>query len=87
MQCEIGVKISYSKAFRIKEHTNEINNGTHENAYPVLPKYCQDLEFNNPNSSAILKKTPENKFQLFHELENNSNTVFRTHETLSLSNF
>ena len=69
MQCEIGVKISYSKAFRIKECTNKINNGTHESAYLALLKYYQDLEFNNPNSSAIPKKIPKNKFQWFHKLE------------------
>src|SRR5947199_5752859 len=40
---EIGVKISYSKAFRIKEPANEINNGSHESAYFAFPKYCQDL--------------------------------------------
>ena len=33
VQRDLGVKISYSKAFRAKEHANEMNNGTHDAAY------------------------------------------------------
>jgi hypothetical protein len=62
IQRDIGVKISYSTAFRVKQLANEINNGTHEAAYLALPQYCHDLELNNPNSSTILEKTSENKF-------------------------
>src|SRR5579859_5825006 len=62
VQRQLGVKITYSKAFTAKEHANEMNNGTHDTAYQALPKYCQDIIASNPNSVAILEKTPENKF-------------------------
>src|SRR5579859_481313 len=62
VQLDLGVKISYSKAFRAKEHANEMNNGTHDSAYQALPKYCQDILASNPNSIAILEKTDEDKF-------------------------
>jgi len=65
VQRELGVKITYSKAFSAKEHTKELNNGTHDAAYQALPKYCQDIVTSNPNSIAILEKTPENKFRRF----------------------
>ena len=53
------------KAFKVKECTNEINNGTHKSTYLALPKYCQDLEFNNPNSSAILRRHKKTNFFMF----------------------
>jgi zinc finger SWIM domain-containing protein 3 len=62
IQREMGVKISYSTAYRAKEHANEINNGTHDAAYQSLPKYCEDILSSNPNSVAILEKTPDDKF-------------------------
>jgi len=58
----MGVKISYSTAYRAKEHANELNNGTHVAAYQALPKYCEDVLSSNPNSVAILEKTPDDKF-------------------------
>ena len=58
----MGVKITYSTAYRAKERANEINNGTHDAAYQALPKYCQDIINSNPNSIAILEKTLDNKF-------------------------
>src|SRR5579859_7691027 len=33
-----------------------------ESAYLSLPKYCQDLEANNPNSTVILEKAEDYKF-------------------------
>ena len=62
VQRQLGVKITYSKAFNAKELANEMNNGTHDVAYQALPKYCQDIVASNPNSIAILEKTPEDKF-------------------------
>lgn len=63
MQHEMGVKISYSTAYRAKDHTNDMNNGTLVAAYQSLPQYCQDLMNSNANSTAILEKTPEDRFQ------------------------
>jgi len=62
VQRDLGVKISYTKAFRAKARASELNNGTHDAAYQTLPKYCQDIITSNPGSIAILEKTPENKF-------------------------
>jgi hypothetical protein len=62
VQRQLGVKITYTKAFNAKERANEMNNGTHNAAYQALPQYCQDIIASNPNSVAILEKTPENKF-------------------------
>ena len=62
MQREIGVKITYSKAFRAKEQGMELVNGKHEDSYKALPQYCQDIERTNPNSKAVIETTSENKF-------------------------
>jgi len=59
---ELGVKINYSKGYRAREHALEQQNGTHEEAYKSLPKYCLDLEKTNPNSKAFIESTSENKF-------------------------
>jgi zinc finger SWIM domain-containing protein 3 len=63
VQRDLGVKITYSTAFKAKERANELNNGTHDAAYQALPKYCQDIIASNPNSVAILEKSAENKFK------------------------
>ena len=63
MQHEMGVKISYSTACRAKDRTNDMNHRTHDAAYQSLPQYRQDLMNSNANSTAILEKTPEGKFQ------------------------
>ena len=65
VQREIGVKISYSKAFRIKERANEINNGTHESAYLALPKYCQDIEITIPTALQSLRRHKKTNFFVF----------------------
>jgi hypothetical protein len=41
IQREMGVKISYSTAYRVKEHANELNNGTHDAAYQALPNIAK----------------------------------------------
>ena len=63
VQREMGVKITYSTAFRAKDLANDMNHGTHDAAYQALPQYCQDLMNSNVDSTAILEKTPEGKFQ------------------------
>lgn len=60
---EFGVKVSYSKAYRAKKAAKRKIDGTHEETYARLPKYCQDLEAANPGSTIILCKTDSNKFQ------------------------
>jgi zinc finger SWIM domain-containing protein 3 len=56
---ELGVKISYSKAYRAKERALENNHGSHHDAYARLPQYCDDILKTNPNSTAIYEKDPE----------------------------
>jgi MuDR family transposase len=60
---DLGVKISYSKAWSAKERANELNNGTHDKVYQALPKYCADIVASNRNSYAILEKTPNDQFK------------------------
>ena len=62
MHHEIGIKISYSKAYHIKEASHKIVNRTHEDSFKVLPQYCLDIERTNSGSKAILETTLENKF-------------------------
>src|SRR5436305_798674 len=37
---QLGVKVSYIKAFRAKDRAIEAHTGTHEDVYAKLPKYC-----------------------------------------------
>jgi len=57
------VEIDYNKAYRAKELTLGFINGTYEDAYKSLPKYCQDIERTNPNSLVKLEATSDNKFK------------------------
>ena len=63
VQRELGVKITYSTAFRAKEFALEAIDGTHEEAYKAMPKYTASLEETNPNSIVRLDVTAENQFQ------------------------
>src|SRR5438477_9369474 len=66
MKCELGIEISYSKAFRARDAALVLNNGTHEDAYKNLPRYCQDLEAAeaaDPKTKALIERIAENKFQ------------------------
>lgn len=60
---DLGVKITYSKAYRAKEEASAKINGTHESSYSLLPKYCKGIEDNNPGSLARLETTTEFKFK------------------------
>jgi MULE transposase domain/SWIM zinc finger/MuDR family transposase len=52
---ELGVVISYSKAYRAKEAALQNINGTHQDAYARLPQYCEDILKTNPGSTAIFE--------------------------------
>jgi len=62
IQSDLGVKISYSKAYRVKERGQELVNGKHEESFKALRQYCLDIERTNPGSKATLETTPDNKF-------------------------
>ncbi len=63
IKLELGVDISYDKAFRAKQLALEVIHGTHEDAYKAIPKYCTDVEQTNPNSVVHLDITSENRFR------------------------
>ena len=63
MHTEFGVEIKYKKAWRAKEHASLKIDGTHEESYAYLPKYCKDLAAANPGDLIVLDRTTENKFQ------------------------
>ena len=52
---ELGIKISYSKAYQAKERDLENNHRTHHHAYVRLPSYCDNILKTNPNNTAIYK--------------------------------
>ena len=63
MQTQFGIEIGYSKAWRAKENASLQINGSHEDAYNLLPKYCSDLKQANPGSIISLERTEDNKFK------------------------
>src|SRR5216110_2294449 len=60
IKLELGVDISYPKAFRAKQLALEVIHGTHEDVYKAMSKYCTDVEQTNPNSVVHLDVTSEN---------------------------
>jgi zinc finger SWIM domain-containing protein 3 len=53
-----GVEIGYAKARRGKERALKVINGSHEEAYNSLPKYCQEIQRSNPESTVQLDIDP-----------------------------
>jgi len=60
---ELNVDVTYSKAWRVKELAIMNINGTYEESYSKLPKYCEDLVNVNPGTIAFIKSTEELKFK------------------------
>jgi hypothetical protein len=61
---QYGVDISYHKAYRAKERVVKLINGSHEDAYNCLPKYCNEIQRSNPGSTVQLDINPTtNQFQ------------------------
>ena len=60
---DLGVQITYSKAFRAKETAIAKINGSHEASYQMLPEYCEGIESKNPGSIASLEWTSERRFK------------------------
>ena len=63
IQREMGVQINYKKAWRAKEHGISEINGSFEDAYKKLPKYCEDLKKSNPFTTAIVDATSDGRFR------------------------
>jgi len=61
---QYGVEISYNKAYRAKQRAVEQINGSHEEAYNLLPKYCEEILRSNPGSTVQLEIDPiTNRFK------------------------
>ena len=56
---EFGITIPYLQASRAKTAALQAINGTDEESYRALPKYCTDLLRNNPGSKIVLQSTPD----------------------------
>ena len=63
---EHGLQITYMQAYHVKEQVIEAINGNEEDAYAAMPKYCEALKRNNPNSIIMLECTPEENGNRFH---------------------
>lgn len=46
------------KAYRGRECAIEFINGSHEEAYSYLPKYCEEIQRSNPGSTVQLDVDP-----------------------------
>src|SRR5579859_7483940 len=55
---EYGVEITHIKAWRARERAVKVINGSHEEAYNSLPKYCQEIQRLNPGSTVQLDIEP-----------------------------
>jgi MuDR family transposase len=56
---ELGIQMTYAQAHRAKQQALQAINGTEEEAFAAMPKYCEDLKRNNPGSTIILECTEE----------------------------
>jgi len=63
LKMELGVDITYYKAWHGRELALKRINGTHEEAYAKLPKYCEDLVNSNPHTTAIIERDEDCKFK------------------------
>ena len=52
------VEISYDKAYRAQQRAIILINGSHEEAYARLPKYCEEIQCSNPGSTVHLDIEP-----------------------------
>lgn len=58
---EKGIHMTYQQAHRAKEYALNAINGTEEDSYAAMPKYCEDLKRNNPGSTIVFESI-ENRF-------------------------
>ena len=47
---KFGIEIDYQKSYQSKERALKHINGSHEEAYNSLPKYCEEIQCSNPRS-------------------------------------
>src|SRR5579859_6432845 len=63
LKTELGVDITYDKAWRGRELALKRINSTHKKAYAKLPKYCENLINSNPHTTAIIERDEDGKFK------------------------
>ena len=64
IKAQFGIEIDYQKAYRSKERALKHINGSHEDAYKYLPKYCEEIKRSNPGTTAVLEINEEtNQFK------------------------
>ena len=65
MRKDMGVSISYVKAWRAREHALELVRGSPEESYAILPSYCAMLEAKHPGMITHIETNSINHFMYF----------------------
>ena len=60
-----GITMSYQKAWRAKEIAHQKINGSFEEGYSLLPKYCEKLKEANPGSVAFVESSEGRFLRIF----------------------
>lgn len=60
---ELHINVPYKRIWDAKEHANAIINGTDQESFQLLPRYCQQIDEKNPNSTALVERTEDHKFR------------------------
>ena len=60
---DLHIDIPYKQIWQAKEHANAIINGTDQESFQLLPRYCQQINEQNPNSTALMERTQDHKFR------------------------
>ena len=65
VRVQLGVNMSYNKAWRAREAALEIARGSPEESFAILPSYCSMLERNNPGTVTHIETDADNHFLYF----------------------
>lgn len=68
MRREFGINIGYKQIHRVKDVAKKVINGSDENVYKSLPKYCENLDRNNPGGKIILESIDEEGVNRFSRM-------------------
>ncbi|KAG7559351.1 Zinc finger PMZ-type [Arabidopsis thaliana x Arabidopsis arenosa] len=58
-----GIGVSYSKAWRAKDHAIDVARGTPDDGYEFLPMWMYMVNEKNPGSVTFIEVDPDNKFK------------------------
>ncbi|CAE5975476.1 unnamed protein product [Arabidopsis arenosa] len=58
-----GIGVSYSKAWRAKDHAIDVARGTPDDGYEFLPMWMYMVNEKNPGSATFIEVDPDNKFK------------------------